>query len=79
MQDPMEIVKEVINTFLNDRKEDKKQLVEQFLNNVMEEEARIQVSAKPYERSDKKRQTGIVQRRENSIPMKEFLNSTNHR
>ena len=42
----MEIVKEVINTFLNDRKEGKKQLVEWFLNNVMEDEARIQVLAR---------------------------------
>jgi len=55
MQDQMEMVKEVISTFLNDRKEGKKQLVEWFLNNVMEEEARIQVSAKPYERSDERK------------------------
>jgi transposase-like protein len=45
------MVKEVISTFLLDRKEGKKQLVEWFLNKVMEEEARIQVSAEPYERS----------------------------
>lgn len=51
----MEIVKEVINTFLNDRKEGKKQLVEWFLNNVMEEETRIQVSAEPYERTHKRK------------------------
>ncbi len=50
MQYRIEMVKEVINTFLNDRKEGKKQLIEWFLNRVMEEEARIQVSAEPYER-----------------------------
>lgn len=52
MQDQIEIVKEVISTFLKDRKEGKKQPVEWFLNKVMEEEARIQVSAEPYERSE---------------------------
>ncbi|SIM61696.1 IS256 family transposase [Cuniculiplasma divulgatum] len=55
MQDQMEMVKEVISTFLNDRKEGKKQLVEWFLNKVMEEEARIQVSAEPYERSEERK------------------------
>lgn len=55
MQDQLEVVKEVISTFLNDRKEGKKQLVEWFLNKVMEEEARIQVSAEPYERSEGRR------------------------
>ena len=51
----MEMVKEVISTFLKDRKERKKQLVEWFLNNVMEGEARIQVSVQPYERADKRK------------------------
>ena len=55
MQDQMEIVKEVISTFLEDRKEGKKQLVEWFLNTVMEEEARIQTAADPYERSDERK------------------------
>jgi hypothetical protein len=52
MQDQLEIVKEVISSFLKDRKEGKKQLLEWFLNNVMEEEARMQISADPYERSE---------------------------
>ncbi len=52
MQDQLEIVREVISNFLKDRKEGKKHLVEWFLNNVMEEEAGIQISADPYERSE---------------------------
>jgi hypothetical protein len=59
MQDQLEIVKEVISSFLKDRKEGKKHLVEWFLNNVMEDdvngvynEAGIQISADPYERSE---------------------------
>ncbi len=42
MQDQIEMVKEIINTFLNDRKDGKKQLVDWFLNTVMEEEAMVQ-------------------------------------
>ena len=45
MQDQLEIVKEIISSFLKDSREGKKQLVEWFLNSVMEEEARIQVSS----------------------------------
>ena len=55
MQDQLDVVKEIISIFLKDSKEGKKELVEWFLNNVMEEEARIQVSAHPYERSDSRR------------------------
>ncbi len=52
MQDQLEIVKEVISSFLKDSREGKKQLVEWSLNSVMEEETRIQVSSLPYERTD---------------------------
>jgi hypothetical protein len=51
MQEQLEIVKEVISSFLKDRKEGKKQLVEWFLNSVMEEEAGIQISADPYRKT----------------------------
>jgi len=44
-------VKEIISIFLKDSKEGKKHLVDWFLNNVMEEEARIQLSSLPYERA----------------------------
>ncbi|WP_393972142.1 hypothetical protein OXIME_000749 [Oxyplasma meridianum] len=46
MQDVLEIVKELISSFLKDRKEGKKHLVEWFLNSVMEEEAWMKIS--PY-------------------------------
>jgi transposase-like protein len=64
MQDQLDIVKEVISSFLKDRKEGKKDLVEWFLNNVMEEEARMQISADPYERSEdrKAHRNGIRKR-----------------
>jgi putative transposase len=52
MQDQLEVVKEIISIFLKDSKDGKKRLVEWFLNNVMEEEARIQVSSLPYERTE---------------------------
>ena len=55
MQDQLDIVKEVISTYLKNNNEGKKQLVEWFLNSVMEEEARIQVSADRYERTDGRR------------------------
>ncbi len=42
MKEQIEMVKEIINTFLNDRKDGKKQLVDWFLNTVMEEEAMVQ-------------------------------------
>jgi hypothetical protein len=51
MQDQLDIVKEAISSFLKDREEGKKDLVEWFLNSVMEEE-RMQISADPYERSE---------------------------
>jgi hypothetical protein len=41
MQDQLDIVKDIISSFLKDSKEGKKDLVEWFLNSVMEEEARI--------------------------------------
>lgn len=49
MQGQLEILKEVISSFLKDSKEWKRQLVEWFFNSVLEEEARIQVSADPHE------------------------------
>jgi len=55
MQDPLEIVKEIISSFLQDSKDGKKRLLEWFLNNVMEEEARIQTSSLSYERSEERK------------------------
>ncbi len=55
MQDQLDIIKEIINSFLKDSKEGKKQLIEWFLNHVMKEEAKIQVLAEPYERSDRRK------------------------
>ena len=51
MQGQLEVMKGIINSFLQESKDGKKKLLEWFLNNVMEEEARIQVSSLPYERS----------------------------
>ncbi len=44
MQDQLDIMKEIISSFLQDNREGKKKLLEWFLNAVMEEEARIQRS-----------------------------------
>ena len=55
MQDQLDVVKEIISIFLKDSKEGKKELVEWFLNNVMEEEARIQLSSIPYERTEERK------------------------
>ncbi len=52
MQDQIDIIKGMVNSYLNDSKEGKKQLVEWFLNSVMEEEANIQVNSLPYWRKD---------------------------
>jgi len=52
MQDQLEVVKEIISSFLKDSKDGKKILIEWFLNNVMEEEARMQISSLPYERTE---------------------------
>ena len=52
MQGQLEVMKRIISSFLQDSKDGKKKLLEWFLNNVMEEEARIQVSSLPYERSE---------------------------
>ena len=54
MQDQLDVVKEVISIFLKDSKEGKKQLIEWFLNSVMEEEARVQLSSMPYERTEER-------------------------
>jgi transposase-like protein len=55
MQDQLEVMKEIISSFLKDSKDGKKKLMEWFLNYVMEEEARIQVSSLPYERSEERK------------------------
>lgn len=55
MQNQLEVIKELISSFLKDRKEGKKQLLEWFLNDVMEEEARVQISSLPYERTDERK------------------------
>ena len=52
MQDQLEVMKEIISSFLQDSRDGKKKHVEWFLNSVMEEEARMQVSSLPYERSE---------------------------
>ena len=54
MQDQLDVVKEVISSFLLDSKEGKKRLIEWFLNSVMEEEARVQLSSMPYERTEER-------------------------
>ena len=55
MQDQLDVVKEIISIFLKDSKEGKKQLIEWFLNDVMEEEARVQLSSMPYERTEERK------------------------
>ena len=50
MQGQLEVMKGIISSFLQDSKDGKKKLLEWFLNNVMEEEARIQLSSLPYEK-----------------------------
>ena len=55
MQDQLEVMKEIISSFLQDSRDGKKKLVEWFLNSVMEEEARIQLSSLPYERSKERK------------------------
>ena len=55
MQDQLDVVKEVISSFLQDSKEGKKRLIEWFLNSVMEEEARVQLSSMPYERTEERK------------------------
>ena len=55
MQDQLDVVKEVISSFLQDSKEGKKSLIEWFLNSVMEEEARVQLSSMPYERTEERK------------------------
>lgn len=51
MQDQVDTLEELIRTFVNDNREGKKQPVEWFLNNVMDQEAREQILAARYERS----------------------------
>jgi putative transposase len=55
MQDQLDVGKEIISIFLKDSKDGRKDLVECFLNNVMEEEARIQLSSMPYERTEERK------------------------
>ena len=47
MQDQLDVVKEIIGIFLKDRKEGKRQLIEWFLKDVMDEEARVQLASMP--------------------------------
>ncbi len=55
MQDQLDVVKEVISIFLKDRKEGKRQIIEWFLNDVMDEEARVQLASMPYERTEERK------------------------
>ena len=55
MQNQLDVLKEIISIFLKDSKEGKKQLIEWFLNDVMEEEARVQLSSMPYERTEERK------------------------
>lgn len=55
MQDRLNVVKEIINIFLKDSKEGKRQLIEWFLNDFMDEEARAQLSSMPYERTEERK------------------------
>jgi hypothetical protein len=43
MQNQLEVMKEIISSFLQDSRDGKKKLVDWFLNSAMEEEARMQV------------------------------------
>jgi transposase-like protein len=51
MQDQVNVLEELIRTFVNDNMEGKRRLVEWFLNNVMDLEAKDQVLAARYGRS----------------------------
>ena len=55
MQDQVNVLEELIRTFVNDNMEGKRQLVEWFLNNVMDQEAKDQVLAARYGRSDNRK------------------------
>ncbi len=55
MQDQLDAVKEVISIFLKDQKEGKRQLIEWFLNDVMDEEPRVQLASMPYERTEERK------------------------
>ena len=55
MQDQLDVVKEIISIFPKDRKEGKRQLIEWFLNDVMDEEARVQLASMPYERTEERK------------------------
>ena len=55
MQDQVNVMEELIRTFVNDNMEGKRQLVEWFLNNVMDREAKDQVLAARYGRSDNRK------------------------
>ena len=55
MQDQVNVLEELIRTFVNGNMEGKRQLVEWFLNNVMDREAKDQVLAARYGRSDNRK------------------------
>ena len=55
MQGQLEVMKGIISSFLQDSKDGKKKLLEWFLNNVMEEEARVHLSSMPYERIEERK------------------------
>ena len=58
MQDQLDVMKEIINSFLQDKRYGEQRIMEWFLNTVMEEEARIQISSPPYERTEERKGYG---------------------
>ena len=67
-------MKEIISIFLKDSKEGKKQLIEWFLNDVMEEEARVQLPSMPYERTEERKgyRNGLRTRKLKKPRIREF-------
>ena len=55
MQDQLNMVEDLIRGFLKDNREGKKQLIEWFLNEVMDREAMDQIRAEWYERSEQRK------------------------
>ena len=55
MQDQVNVLEELIRTFVNNNMEGKRQRVEWFLSNIMDHEAKDQILAAGYERSDNRK------------------------